>query len=93
MSALTVEELSASNTDASLKDIVVSFVGIAVGDKVRNDTLTIDIADEAEDALTTNTVEGTVGRAGLAATSDPEVSRLALTLTVTENSVDAAVLI
>ena len=93
LSALTFKELSASNTDAGLESTVVSFVGIAVRDEVGYNTFTVDVTNEAKDALTTNTIEGAVGRAGLAAASDPEVSRLALALTVAEDSIDATVLV
>lgn len=57
------------------------------------DTLSIDVTDVANHALTNNTVVSFILATGLAVAEDPEVSGLALTLTVTKDAVDTAILV
>ena len=91
--ALTVEELSSSDTDTSLQGFVVALILIAVGNEVRGHALAINVTDISKNTLANDTVVGLVLTARLAATQDPEVSRLAFTLTIPKNSINATVFV
>ena len=93
LKAVAVEILSVSHTDTGLKSAVVSLILHAVRDEVRNDTLAVDVADVSKNALTANSIVGTVGGTELAAASDQEVSRLAFTLSVAKNCIESTVFI
>jgi len=85
--------LGTIDADTGLKRGIISFVVVAVGDEVRLDAVSVDVSDVANEALTDNTVVGLVGSAGLARSEDPEVTLIAVALSVLEISVDSAVLV
>lgn len=91
--ARSSEVLGAIDADTGLESGIISFVVVAVGDEVGLDTVSIDVSDVADKALADNTVVGLVGSAGLAGSEDPEVSLIAVALSVLEISVDSAVLV
>ena len=93
LNALTIEELSSSDTDTSLEGFVVALMLVAVGYEVRGHTLAINVTDISKNTLANDTVVGLVLTARLAATQDPEVSRLAFTLTIPKNSINATVFV
>lgn len=91
--ALSAQELAAVSAHAGLEGGVVALVFVAGGDEVGLDALAVDVADVAHQALADHTVEGFVVAAGLAAAQDPEVSSIAVALSVPDVSVDSAVLV
>ena len=64
--ASSFEVLSAFNADTGLEGRVVSFILVAVGDKVGSDTVSIGVSDVSDEALADNAVECLIGSAGLA---------------------------
>ena len=64
--ASSSEVLSAFNADTGLEGRVVSFILVAVGDKVGSDTVSIGVSDVSDEALADNAVECLIGCAGLA---------------------------
>ena len=93
LNTVAIEILSVSHTDTGLKSVVVSLILVAVRDKVRNDTLAVEVANVSKNALTANSIVGTIGRTELAAASDQEISRLAFTLSVAKNCIEPTVFI
>ena len=93
LNALTVQELSALDADTSLKSSIITLVFVTVGSEAALDALTVDVANVADQALADNTIIGFVGITRLAAAQNPEVSRVALAVTVSKGGVNAAVLV
>lgn len=76
-----------------MKRGIVSFIVVAVGDEVGLDAVSVDISDVADKALADDTVVGLVSSTRLARSKDPEISFIAVALSVLEISIDSAVLI
>lgn len=64
--ASSSQVLSTFNADTGLEGGIVSFVLVAVGDKVGFDTVSIGVSDVSDEALADNSVVGLIGSAGLA---------------------------
>jgi hypothetical protein len=84
---MSSEESSSLNTNASLNFTVVSLVIITVGVEVRFDANSIDVTDISNKAFTDNTVEGFIGTTRSASSKNPEVSFLAVALTISKITV------
>jgi len=91
--AFSSEEGSSLNTDAGFGLAVVSLIIIAVGNKVRFTAHSINIAGVSDKALAHDTIEGLVSTAWSAGSEDPEVSFLAIALTISKIAILSAVLI
>lgn len=57
--------MSSSNTDTSFKSGIIAFILIAIGYKVRFDTLSVDVSYESKNTFTGNTIIGRILGAGL----------------------------
>jgi hypothetical protein len=87
------EEDSAIDADAGLESGIISFVVVAIGGEVRFHAISIDVSGVSNIALANDAVVGLVCSAGLARSKDPEVSFIAVALSVFQVSVDAAILV
>jgi hypothetical protein len=81
------------DADAGLKRCIVSFICVAVGDKVRFYTVSVNISIVSNKALTYNTIVCLIGSAGLARSKNPEISIIAITLTILKITIDSTILI
>jgi hypothetical protein len=81
------EESSSLNANTSLELAVVSFIIITVGVEVRFNTYSIDVTDMSNKAFTYNSVEGFIGTTRSAGSKNPEVSFLAIALTISKISI------
>ena len=79
--------------DAGLEGSIVSFVLVAVGNKVRFNAYSIHVSNESNEALADYTVEGFIGTAGPAGSEDPEVTLLAIALSISKIAVLSTVLV
>ena len=87
------EVLGAFNTDTSLDGGIISFIFITFGDDVALDAVAIIVTVVSEVALTSNTVVGFVSSASSAGIEDPVIAFITVTLTVSQVSVDSAILV
>lgn len=91
--ALASQVLGSVNADAGLDGGIVAFVSVAFGGGSADDAETVAVSHVAKVAFAGNTIEGLVGAALSAGAKDPEVSVIAVALSVLEVAVDTAVLV
>ena len=91
--ASSPDELGAINTDAGLEYGIIAFIFIAVRLEVALDTISIDITMISNIAFTGHTVISLIGSAAAASIKDPEVSFIAVALTILLITINTAILI
>ena len=85
--------MRATHANASFEGGIISFIFIALGDNVALDAVSTSISVVAKVALAGDSVEGFVDSASSAGVEDPEVSIIAVALTVLEVAIDSTVLV
>lgn len=85
--------MRSTHANASFEGGIISFIFVAFGDDVALDAVAISISVVAEVALAGHSVEGFVDSTSSAGVEDPEVSIIAVALTVLDVAIDSTVLV
>ena len=87
------DKLSSINTDTSLDGGIISFIFVALRNNVALDAVSIVVSVIAKVAFTSDSIEGFISSTSSASVQDPEVSIIAVALTVLKVTVDSTVLV